>query len=849
MFELPIDPLLPEIAKSLESQPNLVLQAPPGAGKTTRVPLALLEAGWRGDDKILMLEPRRLAARAAATRMARTLGEPVGKTVGYRIQLDNKVSAETRIEVVTEGILTRRLQQDPALEGVAAVIFDEFHERSLQADLGLALCLDAQEGLREDLRLIVMSATLDGGPVADLMGDAPILTSDGRAHPVETRYLGKPSTERFGDTFTPAMVDAIKQALREETGSLLCFLPGEGEIRRVEQRLSDSALPEDVIVAPLFGALSQKDQDIAIAPAIEGRRKVVLATAIAETSLTIEGIRVVIDGGLARLPRFDPQSGMTRLVTEPVSIAAATQRTGRAGRIEPGVCYRLWNKAGEGAMRNFTPPEILEADLAPLALDLANWGLQDAGSLKWLTAPPELPLKQGRDLLQWLGALDKDCRITPHGKILATRPMHPRLGHMTVRGSELGLGKRACQVAALLSERDIAQRERNLPVPVDLGLRLQALEKEDGRLRVNKGALGRVRALARKWENRRDNRTDRRAKASVDAIEINDDEAAGALIALAYPDRVAERRPGKQARYRMSNGKGAAMPEADPLQGESCLAIASVTGAGRDAQIRLAAPISAATIETLFPDQIISGETAAWDARTKSVQARRQKKFHSVVLSDAPAKSVPPEKIAEGLVQGIRETGLHCLPWTLEATSLRDRIACLRALDGDGSDWPDLSDDALTDSLDLWLLPYLAGKSRLEHLQDLDLAQILKSDLDWTVQQELDRLAPSHWTVPSGSGIRLDYSNPEAPVLPVKLQEMFGATKTPAIADGRLALTIHLLSPAGRPLQVTQDLPAFWENGYKHVKAEMKGRYPKHPWPDNPLTAEPSRHTKKRMGQ
>ncbi|RED54080.1 ATP-dependent helicase HrpB [Aestuariispira insulae] len=841
MFELPIDPLLPDITKSLESNANLVLQAPPGAGKTTRVPLALLAASWRGNGTILMLEPRRLAARAAAIRMAQTLGEPVGKTVGYRIQLDNKVSTDTRIEVVTEGILTRRLQQDPELDGVAAVIFDEFHERSLQADLGLALCLDAQEGLREDLRLIVMSATLDGKPVAELMGNAPILTSEGRAFPVETRYLGKPPAARFGDSFTPAMTEAIKQALREETGSILCFLPGEGEIRRLQGRLESASLGNDIVIAPLFGALSQKEQDLAIAPCSTGKRKVVLATSIAETSLTIEGIRIVIDGGLSRQPRFDPQSGMGKLVTEPVSLAAASQRAGRAGRLEPGICYRLWNKAGEGAMRKFTPPEILDADLAPLALDLANWGVLDANSLKWLTPPPEVPMQQGRALLQWLGALDHEFRITAHGKAIAKKPMHPRFAHMIVRGDEMGLGRQACQVAALLGERDIVLRDGAQSAPVDMAPRLQSLTPAGGPLKIHKGALSRVKTLSKQWEKRLD--------LKIPETDLDDQEAPGALIALAYPDRVAERRPGKQARYRMSNGKGATLPIDDSLQDAPFLAIASVTGAGRDAQIRLAARLEADLIERLFSDQLETGETAAWDSRTKSVQARLQKKFHAVVLADAPAKTIPPEKITEGLVQGIRETGLQCLPWSVEATSLRDRIACLRLLDGESSYWPDLSDDILADTMEDWLLPYLAGKSRLEHLQDLDLVQILKSGLDWEKQQEMDRLAPSHWTVPSGSSIRLDYSNPEAPVLPVKLQEMFGAIETPTIADGRLALTIHLLSPAGRPLQVTQDLPAFWENGYKHVKAEMKGRYPKHPWPDNPLTAEPSRHTKKRMGQ
>lgn len=839
MTELPIDEILPELCASLEHTPNAVIQAAPGAGKTTRIPLRLLDAPWRKGGRIIMLEPRRLAARAAARRMAQTLGEPVGKTVGYRIQLDNRTGPDTVIEVVTEGILTRRLQSDPSLEGVAAVIFDEFHERNLQADLGLALCLDCQTGLREDLRILVMSATLDVGPIAELLGDAPVIASAGRAFPVEARYLGKPPMDRFRDTFCPAACSAVKQALRDEAGSILVFLPGEGEIRRVEALLNASSLPGDTDVLPLYGALPQNRQDQAISPPPAGRRKIVLATAIAETSLTIEGVRVVVDGGQSRIPRFDPRSGMTRLFTEPVSLAGATQRQGRAGRTEPGICYRLWDKAGEGAFREFTNPEILDADLAPLALDLANWGIHDTDALNWLTPPPEAPLGQGRDLLRLLHALDDQGRITAHGRQMARLPMHPRLAHMVLEGAKSGWGKIACNVAALLTDRDIAQRDGRNPIAVDLTSRVNALTGERTSLPVNRNALSRTRALAKQWlrhapEKTRHDRT----------LDLSRDERIGALVALAYPDRIAERRPGGEARFRLSNGKGAVLPAEDGLRDVPYLAIAVVSGDARDARIRIAAPISAATIEHLFAKEIQAGETAVWDSKSRSVIARRQRRLNALVLSDAPARNIPDDRIANALIDGIRNLRLDCLPWSEEATGWRQRVLCFHQATGEG---PDLSDHTLLETLEEWLQPYLAGMRRLEHLNSLDLLAILKARMDWPALHAMEKQVPSHVIVPSGSSIRIDYTDPTAPVLPVKLQEMFGATETPSIIDGAMALSIHLLSPAGRPLQITQDLPAFWSNSYAQVKAEMKGRYPKHPWPDDPLTAAPTRHTKNRM--
>ena len=839
MTKLPIDDILPELCASLEHTPNAVVQAVPGAGKTTRVPLRLLDTPWRKGGKIIMLEPRRLAARAAAQRMAQTLNEPVGKTVGYSIQLDNKIGPDTIIEVVTEGILTRRLQSDPSLEGVAAVIFDEFHERNLQADLGLALCLDCQAGLRENLRILVMSATLDVAPIAELMGDAPVVASAGRAFPVETRYLGKPSVDRFRDNLSPAVSSAVKQALRDETGSILVFLPGEGEIRRVENLLNESSLPGDVDVLPLYGALPQNQQDQAISPPSSGRRKIVLATAIAETSLTIEGIRVVVDGGQSRGPRFDPQSGMTRLFTEPVSLAGATQRQGRAGRLEPGICYRLWDKAAEGSFRQFAQPEILNADLAPLALDLANWGIHDPDALHWPTPPPKAPLDQGRDLLKQLQGIDDQNRITTHGREMAKLPMHPRLAHMIVEGAQSGWADIACNVAALLTDRDIAQRDGRHPLPVDLTLRVSALKGEQTSLTINRNALSRTKALAKQWLRRlpKKSRHDH-------GLDLSPDEQIGALVALAYPDRIAERRPGGESRYRLSNGKGSVLPAGDALRDIHYLAIASVSGETRDAHIRIAAPISAATIEHLFENEIREGETATWDSPSRSVIARRQRRLNALVLNNIPAKNIPSDQIADALIDGIRGMGLDCLPWSKEATEWRQRVLCYHQKTVNG---PDFSDRNLLETLEEWLLPYLAGMSRVQHLKSLDMLAILKSRLDWSALQTMDKQVPSHFTVPSGSSIKIDYTDSMAPVLPVKLQEMFGETETPSILNGAIALTIHLLSPAGRPLQITQDLQAFWSNTYPQVKAEMKGRYPKHPWPDNPLAAVPTRHVKSKM--
>lgn len=821
---LPIEEALPDLLAALSAGPNAVLQAPPGAGKTTLVPLALLDQPWRGDGRIVMLEPRRLAARSAARRMADLLGEAVGETVGYRIRLDSKISAKTRIEVVTEGILTRMLQDDPELSGVAAVLFDEFHERSLNADLGLALCLESQGGLRDDLRILVMSATLDGGPVAKLMGDCPIITSEGRSYPVEVRWQDKPANSpRFDDAVSALVSRAIAE---EPEGDLLVFLPGQGEIRRVQAQL-ESRFP-DLLVAPLYGDLSQEAQDAALRPR-PGRRKAVLATSIAETSLTIEGIRIVVDGGQMRLPRFDPNGGMTRLITVPVSKASAEQRRGRAGRLGPGLCYRLWSEAAHRALPAFTAPEIADADLAPLALELARWGVSDPTSMAWLEPPPAAAYAQACDLLRRLGALDGQGRITQHGKAMGALPLHPRLAHMVLKGEALGLGSLTCDLAALLSERDILRNARD----ADLRLRLEALA-DPRSANADRGGVQRVREAAKQL------RRSLKIAASEDSVE-----EAGLLLAFAYPDRIAQRRgSGQGLQYRLSNGRGAFFPQPEALATEDMLVVAELDGEKRDARIFLAAPVAQAEIEEQFADQITTSEAVQWDSREQIVTARRQRKLGELLLKDEALKQPSREAIAEGMLNGVREMGLTCLPWTDAARKFQSRISFLRRIEGEA--WPDLSDATLFDSLGDWLPPWLEGVSRKAHLDRLDMLGILESALPWEKKRELDEAAPTHIEVPSGSRIPIDYDSGENPVLAVRLQEMFGLADTPTLAHGRVKLTLHLLSPARRPMQVTQDLASFWANTYKQVKADLKGQYPKHYWPDDPMQAEPTARAKPR---
>ncbi|WP_289078346.1 ATP-dependent helicase HrpB [uncultured Thalassospira sp.] len=828
---LPIDTVLPDLCAALETGTNAVLQAPPGAGKTTKVPLALRNSGWLGDQKIIMLEPRRLAARAAARRMAQLLGEGLGEQVGYRVRFDSKVSAKTKIEVVTEGILVRMIQDDPELSGIGAILFDEFHERSLDADLGLALALETQGALRDDLRILVMSATLDGGPIASLMGDCPVITSEGRAFPVETRYF-PPKPDKWGNVrIDGEMTAAIKTALREESGSILAFLPGQGEITRVEAALKE-AVGSDIIIAPLYGAMDAKAQDIAIQPAPDGKRKVVLATAIAETSLTIDGIRVVVDSGLQRLPRFDPASGMTRLITVKSSQASAEQRRGRAGRLEPGICYRLWAENEQRARAPFTAPEIAEADLAPLTLELARWGVTDPKSLPWLDVPEAAKIDQARDILRGLEAIDHENRITAMGTAMAGIPVHPRLAHMMLRGAALGLDQVACALAALLSDRDFMRgRGADLRLRIDAILRGHAPKMISEAARQLARRLGDVLRQANlpKGKNTKVDRTD----------EV------GLLLAFAYPDRIGERRKGADARYRLSGGRGGVLPNEDSLASEAYIAVAELDGQAREARIYLAAPVARATLETHFADQISEGTEVFWDTQSDAVQARWQRRIGALVLDEkATHDEADPDAIATAMIEGIRKVGLHCLPWDKASEGLRERLSFLHRVDGDH--WPDMSDDGLLGSLEDWIAPYLTGITKRGQLKQINLSEALLAGIDWNQRQELDRLAPTHWQVPTGSNIRIDYSG-ETPALPVRMQEMFGATETPKVAGGKVAVTLHLLSPAQRPIQVTSDLVGFWNGSYAQVKAEMKGRYPKHYWPDDPLQAEPTRRVKSRM--
>ncbi|MCA0300854.1 MAG: ATP-dependent helicase HrpB [Proteobacteria bacterium] len=817
MDALPVDEALPRLKQALDAHPAAVLVAPPGAGKTTRVPLALLDAPWLAGRKIVMQEPRRLAARAAARRMAASLGEAVGETVGYRVRLDTKVGPRTRIEVVTDGLFLRLLQDDPALDGVGCVIFDELHERGLETDLSFALVREAQAALREELRVVAMSATLDPGPVAERLGGAPVIQSAGRMFPVETRYLDREPSGRLEDTVT----SAIRRALAEEAGSALVFLPGVGEIRRVAERLD---LGGGVDVAPLYGDLSPAEQDRAIAPSPAGRRKVVLATSIAETSLTIEGVRIVIDGGLMRVPRFSPRTGMTRLETVRVSQASADQRRGRAGRLEPGACYRLWTEEAQRGLLPFTPPEILDADLAPMALELALWGA-DAATLPWLTPPPAAALATARGLLADLGALDGAGAITAHGRAMARLGQHPRLAHLVIKGREMGQARLAALLAAILSERDFlrlppGQRDVDLRHRVDIALG----NRRDGALRL-------IHEQARRLMPR------------GAADERPDTSLTGTLVALAYPDRIGRRRPGTAGRYLLSGGRGAALPEGDPMGNEEFVVVADLDGSAQDARVFLAAPIALADIEETFANRIVDEQVVTWSEREGAVLARRRRRLGALLLEDKPLAAPAPDAVAAAMIAGIRQMGLAALPWTDELQRWRERVAFLRTLD---DSWPDLSDAALLATLEDWLAPFLDGVSRRGHLARLDLAAALKALVPWDKQRELDRLAPSHVEVPSGSRVPIDYGNPAEPTLSVRLQEMFGLTDTPRVGGDRVPLTIHLLSPARRPVQVTRDLASFWANGYRAVKSELKGRYPRHYWPDDPLVAEPTARVKPR---
>jgi len=812
---LPIDAVLGPLTAELRARASAVLVAPPGAGKTTRVPLALLDEPWVSGGKIILLEPRRLAARAAADRMARTLGEEVGETVGLRVRLGSKVSRRTRIEVVTEGVFARMILDDPTLEGVAAVLFDEFHERSLDADLGLALALDAQGGLREDLRLLVMSATLDGARVAKLLGDAPVVESEGRAYPVETHYLGRDPNRRIEEQLT----DAVVRALRAESGSLLVFLPGQGEIRRVETLLRERINDPAVDIAPLYGALDRGEQDLAVGPAKPGRRKVVLATSIAETSLTIEGVRVVIDSGLARVPVYEPNIGLTRLETVRVSRAAADQRRGRAGRTEPGVCYRLWEEAATGALEPFARPEILAADLAPLLLDCAAWGVTDPTSLSFLDPPPAPALKEARALLQQLHALDAEGRITETGRRLRDLPLPPRLARMVLGAGENGQARDAADVAAVLVERGLGGDV------VDLGERVERFRRDRSKRAED------MRRMADGWARTASGST----KGEAHSI--------GALLTLAYPDRLAKAR-GKAGDYVMANGRGAALEPHERLAKELYLAIAEIAGGAASARILAAAPIALEEIEAFVGEDIEQREEVTFDRNARALRARAIRRYGALILNERPLPVPATEEAARTLARGLVGLGLDVLPWSKALAQWRERVMFLRQAEGD--DWPDLSEDSLLATAEEWLAPHLVGKSGLNDIGPDLLSEALRGLLPWNLQRRLDAEAPTHIEVPTGSQIPIDYGAEEGPVLAVRVQELFGLDKHPAIAAGRVPLVLHLLSPAQRPIQITRDLPGFWRGSWAAVRADMRGQYPKHPWPEDPLTAPPTRRANPR---
>ncbi len=842
---LPVEECLDELKRHLSARDEVLLQAPPGAGKTTLVPLALRDEPWLAGRKILMLEPRRIATRAAAQRMASLLGESPGQTVGYRMRLEAKVGRHTRIEIITEGILTRRLQQDPALDGVGLVIFDEFHERNLESDLALALCLKGRALFRDGagLKILVMSATLDSENIAALLDAAPIVQSEGRQYPVEIVH-GR--ARKADDRIVERMVATIRQALADNpTSSLLAFLPGQGEIRRVEDALADwlrARRITDVNLRPLYGSLPFAAQREAIAP-LAGKaaneRKVVLATNVAETSLTIEGVDVVVDSGLAREARFDPATGMTGLHTVRISDASSTQRAGRAGRLRPGKCYRLWSAEQQKQLARQRTPEILQADLAPLALQLLEWGVDDPGELTWLDPPPRAHWRQALDLLESLGALESKngSRVLGnHGRAMAALPVHPRLAHLLLRGAESGFAGPAALLAGLLSERDPLGDANP-----DLGNRLDILAGDSPCPPQHQGWRERTRQLSRQLEQRL---ASLKIKSPKIRPLIPDDQAPGFLVACAYPDRVARRR--HSGGYQLANGRGANLAGATYLGKRRWLAVAEVGGiaGGKGDTIRTAAALDESLFETALADLVRDRTVAEWDAKSGRFVAEKQRKIGALILQRHKLDDVPADARRAALLEFLRDKNLESLPWKPEHEQWRGRVALLREADG-SHDWPDVGHAALLATLDGWLGPYLDGVNTLSDIRNLDLGKILRALLPWELQQRLDELAPVRLRVPSGSAIAIDYTQ-SPPVLAVKLQEMFGCEQTPTVAGGKVALLVHLLSPAGRPLQITQDLAGFWRTSYHDVKKEMKGRYPKHPWPDDPLAATATRKTRNR---
>jgi ATP-dependent helicase HrpB len=843
---LPIDAVLDELTRTLADHNAAVLVAPPGAGKTTRVPLVLLDAPWLRGKKIIMLEPRRIAARASAERMAKTLGERAGETVGYRVRFGSKISRATRIEVVTEGIFSRQILDDPELTGIAAVLFDEFHERSLDADLGLALARDAQIGLREDLRILVMSATLDGARVAKLLGDAPVIASEGRAFPVETRYLGR----KADAPLERQMADAIAMALRADPGSVLAFLPGAAEIRRTQNFLGERVHDAAVEIVPLFGALDAAVQDRAIQPAPTGSRKVVLATSIAETSLTIEGVRIVVDSGVARVPRYEPDIGLTRLETVRASRAAVDQRRGRAGRTEPGVCYRLWDEPQTASLAAYTQPEILSADLSSLVLDLAQWGVSDPATLAFLDAPPAPALKDARALLRELGALDEDGRITAEGNSLRALALPPRLARMIVDSQSLGTAEEAAEIAAVLTERGLGGDS------VDLDARLDQFRRD------RSPRASSARSLAQRWaaqvaaseaaasspsppagsEASEAHSRGRGGGSPGRAPATDGAPSTGVMLALAFPDRVARNRG--NGSFVLANGRGAAVDQASALARAPYIAVAELTGTAANGRILLAAPIAPAEIERHFADQIETADEISFDRGAMALRARRKRTLHAITLSEAPLALSPSAETAMVLADGLIAAGLDRLPWSKPAKQWRDRVMFLRKAEGEP--WPDLSDDALAAQRETWLVPALYDKSSLKEFSAGDLSDALMTLLPWELRARLDREAPTHFEAPTGTQLAIDYEAEQGPTIAVRLQELFGLTTHPSLAKGAVPLVLELLSPAHRPVQVTRDLPGFWRGSYAAVRSDLRGRYPRHPWPEDPASAMPTRRVKPR---
>ncbi len=832
--QLPICRIIPELKKALAGS-SAVLAAPPGSGKTTIVPLLLLGEDWLADNKILILEPRRLAARAAAGRMATLLGEKVGQTIGYQIRFDKKISAATRVEVLTEGILTRRIQDDAGLNGVGLIIFDEFHERSIHADLALALCLDLCQ-VRDDLRLLVMSATLDTTPVSRLLGKVPIIIGEGQDHEVRLEYLQRQAKGRISDVTTLG----VRRAVHEQQGDVLVFLPGTGEIKEVRRQLGSDPGFRDILVLPLCGDLSQEEQDRAILADPGGRRRVILATSIAETSLTIEGVGCVVDSGWSRRLRFDPGNGLSRLITLRVSKAAANQRSGRAGRLGPGCCLRLWSREEQHGLTPFHPPEILAVDLANLALELALWGVSDPLSLSWLDPPRAASYQQARDLLHSLNAVNESGRITDIGRQLAALPIQPRLGYMLLMAQKMNHASLACDIAAIVSERDNVRHDQDYHRPADIRLRLSLLQawREKGAAAVS--AQGGDPTLCR----RIDQASRQWLRLIAGASSPCNLDAIGDLLVYAYPDRIARRRPKERGRYILATGRGAVLSAADPLAASDFLVVPQLDAGQKEGRIFLAEPLELTDLKSHHSNLLSESRKVYWDDACSKVVATRRLSLGEIVIEESPLLAMDTGEISRAMLAGIRQRGIACLPWDRESRQLQARVSCLRGRQPEMA-WPDLSDNELQRDLG-WLEPHLIGLNKAEQLKQSDLQAILESMLGWAMRQKLGQDAPSSITVPSGAKIRIEYSMEGPPLLAVRIQEMFGQAETPSICAGKIPLLLHLLSPARRPIQLTTDLAGFWQRGYPEVKKELKGRYPKHFWPDDPLAAQATRAVKRK---